>query len=374
VSGADAELRRLVAAKSAAATEAALGSGGSVSPEQIEELDRLTRLLELQPRSESAQTRRWPLVVLLLTTLLGVSLLLFARVRETAIELEIDATQATFQLATRQILLEHVSLERLGAAGLSRIELPDLPAQVAGHNEDNSNGQALGIRAVTDGARRGSVDITHVVPAAGTQVTLGRSDIANEYRLSLIDPHFDINVGVHGPVMISAAGGEPIDFENPRGIKLEATSGVVDLDLTFRDISRSGVIPQIPIQKLTFARVADHTSDVSITRRLSTIESGTLYFESLNGEQRTLRAGEALRFREARGEIRALRLGKDHLTLNFQGRVRGMVTGSSDNPQDLMPTWLEWLKAQHGLSLLWGSTFYLFGLALTVSRWLKGPA
>ena len=373
MSAGDAELRRLIAARSAAATEAALGAGGGVSQEQIEELDRLTRLLELQPQSTQVN-RRWPLVVLLVATLSSVSLLLFARVPETAIELEIDATQVTFQLATRQILLEHVSLERLGAAGLSRIELPEVPAQVAVENEDDPNGQAIGIVAATDAGRRGSLDITHVVPAAGTLITLGRSDMANEYRLSLIDPHVDINVGVHGPVMMSGAGSEPIDFENPRGITLEATSGVVDLDLTFRDISQSGVIPQIPIHKLTFARVADHSADVSVTRRLSTIESGTLYFESLNGEERTLRAGEALRFREARGEIRALRLGKDHLTLNFQGRVRGMVTGSSDNPQNLMPTWLEWLKAQHGLSLLWGSTFYLFGLALTVSRWFKGPA
>jgi hypothetical protein len=374
VSGLDQELRRLVAAKSAAATEAAVGAGGCVSQEQIDELDRLTRLLELQPRFESKPAnRRWPLAALLLATLAGVSVLLFARVRETAIELEIDATQVTFQLAAKQILLEHVSLERLGAAGLSRVELPDLPAQTGVQNQDDAPGRALGIVAVTDGGRRGSVDITHIVPAAGTHVTLGRSDIANEYRLSLIDPHVDINVGVHGPVLMSAAGGEPIDFENPRGIRLEATSGVVDLDLTFRDVSRSGVIPQIPIQKLMFARVADHSDDFSVTRRLSTIESGTLYFESLNGARRTLRAGEALRFHEARGEIRALRLGKDQLTLNFQGRVRGMATGSPDHPHNLMPTWLEWLKAQHGLSLLWGSTFYLFGLALTVSRWFKGP-
>jgi hypothetical protein len=374
VSGAGADLRRLVAAKSAAATEAALDAGGSVSQEQIEELNRLTRLLELQQRPESQAKGPWPVALLLLATLLGVSVLLFARVRETAIELEIDATQVTFQLATRQILLEHVSLERLGAAGLSSIQLPDLPAKLALENGDDSDDHAIGIVAATDGARRGSVDITHIVPAAGTQVTLGRSDMASEYRLSLIDPHFDINVGVHGPVRLSAAGGDPIDFETPRGIRLEATKGVVDLDLTFRDVSASGVIPQIPIQKLTFARVADHSDDVVVTRRLSTIESGTLYFESLNGEQRKLRAGEALRFREARGEIRALRLGSDHLTLNFQGRVRGMVTGSADNPQNLMPTWLEWLKAQHGLSLLWGSTFYLFGLALTVSRWFRGPS
>jgi hypothetical protein len=123
---------------------------------------------------------------------------------------------------------------------------------------------------------------------------------------------------------------------------------------------------------LAFFRVAEHSEhDVSIVRKLSTITSGTLYFEALNGATRTLRAGEALRFGEARGEIRTLRLGKDQLTLNFQGRVRDMRTGSDDNPRTLMPTWLDWLRAQHGLSLLWGTTFYLFGMALAVLRWFK---
>jgi hypothetical protein len=312
---------------------------------------------------------------LLGATLLAVSVLLFARVGETAVELEVQATQVSFELADKQILWERVALERLGASGLTRIELPDLArgdADIVDGGDES--GQAIGVVAVADGGRQGSVGLTHIVPAAGTHVTLGRTDLPREYRLTLVNPHLDLDVGVHGPVLVSAVGPQPVDFLNPRAIRLEAASGAVDLDMTFRDLAHSGVIPQISVATLSVARVADHPDDVSVTRRLSTIASGTLFFESLNGQPRTLRAGEALRFRAARGEIRALRLGSDHLTLNFQGRVRGMETGPFDNPQNLMPTWLDWLRAQHGLSLLWGSTFYLFGVALTVARWVRGTS
>jgi hypothetical protein len=369
------DLRRLVQTRSAAIAESALRSG-CVSPDEIQELDRLSRLLELQRKAASGATIRFSHVAALLGgTLVAVSVLLFARVRETAVELEVEATHVGFELAGKQVLLERVALERLGASGLTRIELPDLgPGQVDFQIGGDEGDQVIGIAAVSDGARRGSVDVTQIVPAAGTHVMLGRTDVPSEYRLSLVNPHVDLNVGVHGPVSVSAAGPDPVDFVNPRAIRLEAASGVVDLDMTFRDIAHSGVIPQIPVTKLNFARVADHSDDVSMARRLSTIASGTLYFDSLNGQQRTLRAGEALRFREARGEIRGLRLGAGHLTLNFQGRVRGMETGSVDSPQNLMPTWLDWLRAQHGLSLLWGSTFYLVGLALTIMRWFRGPS
>jgi hypothetical protein len=34
---------------------------------------------------------------------------------------------------------------------------------------------------------------------------------------------------------------------------------------------------------------------------------------------------------------------------------------------------LEWLRARHGLTLLWGTTAYVFGLATAVVRWFKVP-
>jgi hypothetical protein len=34
-----------------------------------------------------------------------------------------------------------------------------------------------------------------------------------------------------------------------------------------------------------------------------------------------------------------------------------------------MPTWLEWVRARQGPALLWGTSFYVVGLRLTVRRW-----
>jgi hypothetical protein len=372
----DVELRRLLKARSDAAAAAALKSGGHVAPDDLAALNDLVRLLEVRSRPSDAPgpQRSWQLAVLLATTLLVVSLLLFARVPETAIELDVHAVEVSFALPSQQVLLERVDLASIGASGLTRIHLPEeLAGSASIGNGAEGQDQAIHILVADEGGRRGSIGISAVVPAANTEVRLRRADMPNQYRLSLNHPHVVMNVDVYGPVIVTVpgVGRQPFDFASPRALALEAGAGLADLDLTFHELGGS-IMPQVPIQKLAFFRVAERSdSSVSLVRRLSTLTSGTLYFESLNGEKHVLRAGEALRFGEARGEIRTLQLGKDDLALNFHGRVRGMRTGSDDSSLNLMPTWLEWLKARHGLSLLWGTTFYVFGMALAVLRWLK---
>jgi len=92
---------------------------------------------------------------------------------------------------------------------------------------------------------------------------------------------------------------------------------------------------------------------------VSTILSGTLFLESLDGEKRQLRPGEELEFWESSGEIRMLRLEDNQIAVRYHGRVRGMTTGSGEGLHSLMPTYLEWMRARHGLSLFWGATLYL---------------
>ena len=79
---------------------------------------------------------------------------------------------------------------------------------------------------------------------------------------------------------------------------------------------------QVPIERLAMRRV-DEFGDrgLSIVRTISTIVSGTLFFESLNSLQRPLRSGEALRFERSSGEMRTVRLEPGHLTMSFHGRV-----------------------------------------------------
>lgn len=96
-----------------------------------------------------------------------------------------------------------------------------------------------------------------------------------------------------------------------------------------------------------------------------------LYFQSLNGKERSLRPGEKIRFEQVRGEIRTLRLDDNQIALKFHGHVQGMSTGSPENRSSLMPTCLEWLSARHSLSLFWGTTLYLFGLITGILRWWR---
>ena len=99
-----------------------------------------------------------------------------------------------------------------------------------------------------------------------------------------------------------------------------------------------------------------------------------MFFDELAGRELRLRAREAIRFGEARGEIRAVRFADDRLIVNFHGQVRGMTSGPLDHPRNLMPSWLEWLRANQPLALLWGSALYLSGLLTTLWQgWKKNP-
>jgi hypothetical protein len=110
-----------------------------------------------------------------------------------------------------------------------------------------------------------------------------------------------------------------------------------------------------------------------LARPVSTIQTGSLYFEALGGTKRELRPGELLRFGAASGTFLTLDLRPDGIAATFQGDVRGMRTGPAEEPTPLMPTLLEWLRKRQALSLLWGTALYLSGIGLTLRRWWRKP-
>src|SRR5262249_22606210 len=111
--------------------------------------------------------------------------------------------------------------------------------------------------------------------------------------------------------------------------------------------------------------------DGPFARPASTVLSGSIYFESLGGREHRLRPGEMLRFERANGTVLTLELRPDAIAGIFQGDVRGVSVGAGDHPRNLMPTLLDWLREQQGLSLLWASALYLFGIGLTLQRWWR---
>lgn len=327
----------------------------------------------MQPR-QAPPTRRWVPALVMVLTLLLMSGLLFIRVPSAEIELEIQATGVTFRVPTQQPLTEGTPLALLGADGLRRI-------RVAGdrhHTEqvlvmEQADEGFVRLSSRKDGTRDGTITLAGITLPAKTLGSLRYTGVPNRFRLSLAAADLDVRADVQGPVTAAVAGNgvEQMDFDVPEAVDLRG-GNETSLDLKFLDVEDSGFSAQLQVDDLSFIRI-DERRDVehSVVRELSTVVSGTLFMESLNGEKRELRAAELLQFRGVEGDILAMRVAPDRLSLRFRGQVSDIVAGTPQSRRSLMPTLLEWARAQHGVSLLWGGSLYMFGIVVSLLRWLK---
>ena len=360
-------LRALIHRKAARLREEALRGNGALSQDQLESLEHLQRLEKLYATSGPPKRRkRWPMAVLFGATLALVSLLLFARVETTEIELDLSLSELGFRMPKGQVLADVMRLSSLGASGLQKVGLP------RGIDE-----AAPAVLLSTD---TGMITLAALALPAATRVWLQTTEIPQHYRLSLKGGK--ILKGGQPPIQADVLGviniglpGKPraeVHYTSPQTVVLQPGPDVMDLDLGFQHATKDAFSDQLVADSLSFFRVDEHfDQDQSIVRRASTILSGKVYFESLGGQERDLRLGEEIAFTEAKGEIRTLDLQNDHISFAFHGRVEGMTSGVDDHSYSIMPTYLDWLRARHGLALLWGSTLYLFGLILSARRWWR---
>lgn len=369
------KLRQLLLQKAKTLSDQAIDKRGQVSVEELESLERMDRLVNVVKTAQPEQRpKRWLLPVLLLTTLLMVSILLFARVSETEIELDVTLSEVTFTLSKQQVLTETMQLSRLGVAGLQEIRLPRTRSQDRQTINASADGKTnLHILIVPIKESASSLSLATLLLPAGSRLGIQPFDLPLHYRLFLKSPSVELRAEVDGTMQIALPGRMPekFDFASPKAIIMRTDSQFVDLMLSFPEASKPGnFLSQLLADDLTLFRIDEFVDQKhTLVRKVSTILSGTLYYESLNGKERLLRASEALCFEQSRGEIRTIQLHNDHISLKYFGRVRGMQTGSGANQRSLMPTYLEWLSARHGLSLLWGTTLYFFGLIVGVLRW-----
>jgi hypothetical protein len=371
------KLRELFRAQAKALHDGAIRSGGSIPADQLEALQRLHNLVEISEAAQPPPTRsHWPLIAVFTSTLLIASILLFTGPRSTEIEMDLEVSQMGFVLPDRQVLNQDLRLSTLEVSGLSGIQIPrargsDAMTLVSGR--DFESGVAL--MTAEEDQIRGQINLPGLILPAQTRVSLEKVDAAGQYRMSLQGRGFDLKADVDGPVQVrlTGKGDHQLSFLSPKPVIFEPQSQV-DLDLTLLSLPQE--LPPIPlsIQDLSLLRIEDRRGPDGLpVRRVSTIASGTIYFEELNGQELKLRPGEVIQLEGSTGEIDSLALKDNNIAVQFQGRVRGFTAGPSDSRHSLMPTWLQWLKARQGLTLLWGTAIYLFGLVAGVLRWLREP-
>ncbi len=319
--------------------------------------------------AQRRRNRRREVLIVGAGAVLLVSALTGVRVPRTEIELDLQVSQLTFTLPAANAIADPLAVTSLGVSNLQAIELPRSRLREGGRYTEPSI-----LLSVAASGRRGSVNLDGLALPAGAEVSLRKSKVPGEYELFISNSNAVITTSVDGPVRVVIGGrlDESVDFPIPRQVRLSPSRGVVKVDLALADTSKLALSYQLPIRRLQLSRIDEFTqSDEPVVRSISTIHSGTLYLESIDGEARPLRSGEGLQFREADGELRALELGGEYIALQFVGQVRGMTVGSGSVKRSLMPTLYEWLVARHRLPFLWGTTVYVFGLIMSVLRWWR---
>jgi len=333
-------LRALRDAQASAAAEAALRTG-HVSAEEIETLDRLTRLVALEELRRPTLRARLPVIVVTALTLVAVSVLLFARVRSTEIELDVEASRVSFVLPVRHTLTDVVAVSRLGIGGLREASVPRALKSEPQVLRSEDGDVAIQLSPLTAGDRPGRVNLDRVILPAGTAVSVSHAGTLRQHRVEVSGAAPDLHVSVFGPIEVSGSGvgRRTLDFDVPQDMLLHAGKAGLFLDLALPDGAHSSLARQLPIRQLSLQAIDETTeADRTLVRRVSTILGGTLYLEALDGQQRPLRAGEMIQFERSTGEFRSVRLADDRLVLNFRGTVEGMTVGRGGNQISLMPT------------------------------------
>ena len=372
------KLQKLLSQKANALSEEAIRAGGKIDVSQLEELERLERLVKAQASASKPRRKmQWSFLFVFIATLLIVSLLLFMRVSTTDIELKILVSETSFRIPKQQFLTNLMRLSSLGISGLKKIDLPRSENKVA-HEFYATDGSEFSIQLSDSDSlqQTGTLTLGAIPLTTNTFVWLRAGEQPGQFGLTIKDTDLIIHAGVNGKIGMgmSTSGPEHLNFLSPNAITLKSGSGDVDLDFKLVGGLENSFSRQLLVDSISFMSIEEHNEDEHTTvRNLSTILSGIMYLESLGGHEYHFRPSEEIRFGSSKGEIRTLRLENNHLAISFHGTVTGMTSGADTNSKSLMPTYLEWLKARHGFTLLWGSTLYIFGLIFTIFKWWRTP-
>ncbi len=365
-------LERLAAARiEAMLADAEAHPQGVPSPDRLQELSTLAALLRVSdrwvPTPPPSRPARWPAAATLALATVVVGALLFLHVPHTEIELDVTATEFGFTLARAQALTEPVVLRFVGIAGFDTITGPD--ATAASH-------QRFAVAASpADAACTGSVTLDRLILPRGANVRVGRSPLPRRVRLVVHAPGAVLQLTFDGCVRTGGPAGVPAAAQGVRNVSVTLGQDDADMDLESSGDAGFALAPLVRASALSLSRVEEIEGDgVTLVRHVSTVTGGTLLFDALDGQSRTLRTAEPIRFDVVDGELRSAHLDGAQVALRFHGTVRGLVSGGETHPRDWMPSWLDWLKANHAASLFWATATSGFALLTALLKWWKPAA
>jgi len=166
-----------------------------------------------------------------------------------------------------------------------------------------------------------------------------------------------------------SAFGVPRVFGWPRRVELHPDSEEVRLTVTLsgtEDISVPLWTP-LPVRDLSLSRFDRFaTADRPLVRSVSTIRSGTVFFERCPVKRTRSEWGKSCQFGQSRGEVREWRLSESGIGVRFRGTVSGLTTGSEGARRNAYADAARVLARAARTRAAVGTTGYVVGAFLTV--------
>src|ERR1022692_3376925 len=171
------------------------------SEHRLAALVHLASLIQSRDAALPKRRRRAPAVLLIVTMAL-VSVLLFARVGTTEIELEASLDELAFTLSREQVLTSAMELSSLGMVGLHAVQLPASHGELEVLTQTDGSTPAVSLTSATAGLRRGTVSLASLAVASASRVTLQGSELRGQYRMSIAASNLKVEATLQGPVTV----------------------------------------------------------------------------------------------------------------------------------------------------------------------------
>jgi hypothetical protein len=345
---------------------------GSVSKEEIEEIEHLQKLYALRKAIDLRGKWMWLPAALFLLTLVVASIVFFVRVPATAVSLDVRAYALSFTPKSDRKLSE-LPIRTLAISGATINAVPQELSLPLGATQD-SNDLRVRIRSDATEPLHSKMALEGVVARGGKAAFLRAGTSTDSYQIELDAPPTAFSVTVDDSVTVQLPNNAPLyaRLPAPSLIGFDPQSTGVLLEFTLAARAPVLLCQQVPITGLNLSETSQYAEANELDpHSWATILSGSISFDELNGTERKLRTGESVRWKKIDGELQTIRLEPGEISIFFVGKVEGLETGPTTHPVSLMPTLFEWLQARHGLILLWGSCIYVFGTVMSVLRWLQ---
>lgn len=357
-------LGELLATRTAALVETVERDRHAPDEAALAELERLVRLAALHKPRRRVD---WLTIGAVVTVFVLVSIAYCVRRGSTSVSAEVAASELGFALGSTQPVIAGDRLSYLSIRGLDSVILPVAPGRT-----ETIRARSLVLRPDSAPGVRATLDLAAVDLPLGTLVRIRATGHAGRYAWDLDHPDagsrkMEHQVSISGAV-VAQASGRSIPMRHEVGALLTVYSSSPVVIITGYADTVSRVLPPIrAAHRLAFDRTFKFQE---IERAVSTIRSGTLSFDDLNGKEMKLGPGQTLRLRRADVEVPYLALANDQIRMRFSGDVAGMRTGARDR-RNLMPRWLEYLRIHPAVVLISSVGFTLLGYVLGALGWWR---